>query len=30
MTSTAVKTSCSYIESEFDAGVIQCYDRKNR
>ena len=28
MTSAAIKTSCSYIESAFVAGVIQCYYRK--
>jgi len=28
MTSAAIKTSCSYIESEFDAGLILCYYRK--
>ena len=28
MTSAAIKTSRSYIESEFDAGLVQCYHRK--
>ena len=28
MTSAAIKTSCSYMESEFDASLTQCYYRK--
>jgi len=28
MTSAPINTSCSYIESDLDAGPIQCYYRK--